>query len=487
MKKTLLLTAMLAVASMTVSAQDNPRMTTMDLNAKEMAHYMAPAWNLGNTMEAGSNSNNYKNSGINSETSWQSTKTSQAIIDYVAKKGFKSVRIPCAWVMGHITDKDNMTIDPEWMARVREIIDYCLNANLNVFINDHWDGGWIEYDGYTTGADVDALCETLRKLWTNIANGLKDYDERVIFGGMNEPGVGGKSPAASGSLIFSQYGTSTDAQMNEFTSRIVKYEQTFIDAVRATGGNNANRILVVQGPSVNIDKTVKYLDMSSFTDSAKNRLMVEVHYYEPYQFCQMTEDASWGNMQYYWQDSGSNVTSSSHKGTYSDSSVTNALKSMQTAFVSKGYPVIVGEYGAMWRQVTGSGENQTKHNESLQYWYKLVTQYCMQYGLIPFQWDTNNCKYGGSSSIDRSKPGDGIKYILDGITQGSKSGSVPYNNIYPTPSSTGVEAVVANAVQFPSAVYTISGMKVVDNASDFPAESLPKGLYIYKGSKYVVK
>ena len=483
MKKSLLLTAIMAATALSMSAQDNPRMTTMDLSAKEMAHYMAPAWNLGNTMEGGSNSNNFKNAGINTETSWQSTKTTQAIMDYVAQKGYKSVRIPCAWVMGHISGGTtaNPTIDQAWITRVREIIDYCLAANLNVFINDHWDGGWMEHDGFCTASDVESKKETLKNLWTQIANALKDYDERVIFGGLNEPGTGGAGLDKNIGSVLS--GTN-------LANRLLEYEQVFIDAVRATGGNNAKRILVVQGPNTNIDETVNNWDITKLTDSATDRLMVEIHFYDPYQFVMMEEDASWGKMQFYWNNSTGtsvNYTSSTHKGTYADNTVTNQLKKMQTNFVNKGYPVIVGEYGAMWRNLTGmSGESQTKHNESLQYWYKLVTQYTMQYGLIPFVWETNNVKYGGNSSIDRTKPGDGITYILNGITQGAKSGITPYNMIYPTPSSTGIGNITAEATEA-GAVYDLSGMKIKDGVTDFPAEALPKGIYIFKGKKYVVK
>lgn len=464
-------------------------MTQMDLTAVEMAHYMAPAWNLGNTMEAGDNSKCYANSGTSTETWWQSTKTTQKIIDLVAQQGFKSVRIPCAWVMGHITNKSTMTIDPNWISRVREVIDYCLKANLNVVINDHWDGGWIEYDGFTSGANTTTLNNTLRLLWTNIATALKDYDERVIFAGMNEPGVGGASPAASGSLIFSQYGTSTSSQMNNFLSRIYQYEQTFIDAVRATGGNNANRILVVQGPQVNIDKTSSYFDMTKLTDSAKDRLMLEVHFYDPYQFCQMTDDADWGKAQYYWAGSQYNYTSSSHKGTYSDSSVTSSLKKMKTKFVDKGYPVIIGEYGAFWRNLSGkSGESQSYHNSSLQYWYTLVTNYCLQYGLIPFQWDTNNSSYGGCSSINRKTCSVGISYVMNGIAEGTTAGIQAYNTIYPEPSSASAGVnTLSLSNDAPSAIYSISGTKVKDGAAAFDPTSLSKGLYIYKGKKYIVR
>ena len=276
--KKLYLALLLAGSLTTAFAQDHPGMKTMDLTAAQMAHYMAPGWNLGNTLEAGSYDNNFTAvAGISSETAWQPTKTTQQVLDAVKANGFNSVRIPCAWVMGHIADKAAMTIDPSWMSRVKEIIDYCINAGLYVIINDHWDGGWLEYDGFTTEADVSAKKEQLRKLWTNIANALKDYDERVIFAGLNEPGVGGASSDAKGSLMLGNPWSPSDADLKKFTDRLVEYENVFVDAVRATGGNNAKRVLVVQGPMTNIGHTVKHFDASRINDTAKDRLMVEIH------------------------------------------------------------------------------------------------------------------------------------------------------------------------------------------------------------------
>ena len=144
---------MMAVA-MSGHALDDPRIATMDLNAQQLAYYMAPGWNLGNTLEAGNQANNdTNNGGLNAEISWQNTKTTQAVIDMVKANGFKSIRIPCSWVMGHISDAATTKIDAAWMARVKEVVDYAINADLYVIINDHWDGGWIE-DSFT---DVSLL------------------------------------------------------------------------------------------------------------------------------------------------------------------------------------------------------------------------------------------------------------------------------------------------------------------------------------------
>lgn len=477
--KKLLLSAVFAAMLLPLKAQDT-RINTCDYNAAELAHYMAPGWNLGNTLEAGNNANNFtNNAGVAVETSWQPTVTSKAVIDIVKNSGFKSVRIPCAWVMGHLTDKDNMTIDKAWLDRVKEIVDYCISDDLYVVLNDHWDGGWLEYDGFTTGANVEEKKEQLRKLWTNIANVFKDYDEHLIFAGLNEPGVGGASPSASGSLMVNQYSNDTDAKEEAFADRILEYEQTFIDAVRATGGNNAKRILVVQGPKASAANTVKFFDVSKLKDSADKRIMVEVHNYDPYNFCQMTEDASWGKMQYYWAGHAPNRASSDRIGsTSTQTAIQSSFNSLKTAFVDKGFPVIIGEYGATARTLAATQGNQAKHDESRQYWFNFSTDYAMEAGCIPFAWDINNA---GAKIIDRANAKVGDSFDIDGITEGVTAAKDAYNVIYPEPASTGIKGIsVKKDIDNNDNVYDLSGRVVGTNVN-----ALPHGIYIHNGNKFV--
>lgn len=217
MRKSLLI---LAVLSCTVSFGQLP-------SAIEIAPMMYPGWNLGNTLEGGGTDNVYTNNGgLGAERAWQGTATTQEIIDFVAAQGFKSVRIPAAWVMGHITDgEEGMTIDTDWMERVKEIVDYCINANLYVILNDHWDGGWIQgtFKKDISELAIEKNCARMKRLWTQIAEAFRDYDDHLLFAGLNEP----------------------EAETLEQTEALMTYEQAFIDAVRATGGNNASRTLVV--------------------------------------------------------------------------------------------------------------------------------------------------------------------------------------------------------------------------------------------------
>lgn len=479
--KKLYLALLLTGSLTTVFAQEHPGMKTMDLTAAQMAHYMAPGWNLGNTLEAGDNANNFTSKGgTASETAWQPTKTTQHILDAVKAQGFKSVRIPCAWVMGHIADKAAMTIDPAWMNRVKEIIDYCINAGLYVVINDHWDGGWLEYDGFTTGADVSVKKEQLRKLWTNIANALKDYDERVIFAGLNEPGVGGASPDASGSLMLSNPWNPSDADLIKFTERLIDYENVFVDAVRATGGNNAKRVLVVQGPTTNIGQTCKAFDASRISDTAKDRLMVEIHCYDPYNFCQNTDAAS---AYYYWVGHG--PKRATHiSTTQEEQSVKNSFASLNAAFVDKGYPVILGEYGAVRRTLSASEGMQAKHDESRQYWYQLVTAEAMQGGVIPFVWDTNATGSNTMTIVYRRDGSVCDQYDLDGITAGVSEVKEDYESTYPVPPTTAI-SLVSTEKSHEGKVYDLCGHIVKTHVSNIREAGLPKGIYLFQGKKYV--
>ena len=379
------------VESVTVNQAAGQVEANMDRTAKELAKAMYPGWNLGNTMEAGDMANNFTNAGgLGAETAWQSTQTTKALIDFVKAQGFKSVRIPTSWVMGHITDAENMTIDPAWLARVKEIVDYCISDGLYVFINDHWDGGWIEVEGFSkTSSSYEAVDETiiadkvnkLKKLWTNIATYFKDYNEYLMFAGLNEP-----------FQEYSLFGT----RHSELTPILERYNQAFVDAVRATGGNNAKRVLIVQGPSTNISSTVNYFNLP--TDTENGKLMVEVHYYEPWDFC------------------GSNAT----KDWNADASVKTSFESLKTKFVNHDIPVVIGEYGANWQ------ENTESHNDAIRRYFKSVVENAGNCGIVPFAWDINVVSYPNMSIINRTGLSVWNTPAMTGITEGVAAAQWPY-------------------------------------------------------------
>lgn len=496
--------ALMSLASMQAqSALDNPRIAQMDLTAAELAHYMAPGWNLGNTMEGCSSNDVFTNKGgLWNETSWQSAKTTKAFISLLKKKGFKSIRIPCGWVAGHLTsaasyDGGDMTLDPTWLARVKEIIDYCLEENLYVIINDHWDGGWLEYDGFTDQTNVSLKKEQLYYLWKNIATALRDYDERVLFAGLNEPGVGGASPKATG--------TKLKEDSEAFAKRLLEYEQVFIDAVRETKGNNAKRVLIVQAPKTEIDLAcTSYYDITNKSirklfDYADKRLMVEVHFYEPYDFCQMNKDESWGKVKLYWKghapsgnwDQTCNTIWYNNQNVDATQHIQNLMNKMKMAFVDKGMPVIIGEFGANRKNASSYGGDQGKHDESITAWYSLAASVAMKAGAVPFVWDTNNQGFPHMTIFNRATPAVTDTYIYKGVMEGVKNGKAAFEQIYPAPSqqTTSIKEVSlnGNVTQVDSPIYRLDGTIVRQSVTDSSTHHLAPGIYIYKGQKHVVK
>ncbi len=474
MKKIILSLAMMAVA-MSGHALDDPRIATMDLNAQQLAYYMAPGWNLGNTLEAGNQANNdTNNGGLNAEISWQNTKTTQAVIDMVKANGFKSIRIPCSWVMGHISDAATTKIDAAWMARVKEVVDYAINADLYVIINDHWDGGWIE-DSFTdvSAATVSKNSAKLAALWKQIAETFKDYDERLLFAGLNEPAHSGGTASV-------------------YIKALKTYEQTFINTVRATGGNNAKRVLIVQGPATNITDTYNYYgDMPS--DEAENRLMLEIHSYDPWTFCGLEQDESWGKMQYYW-GKGHTLSGAGTRNASVNEDDLESLYQKMKKFTDKGIPVVMGEYGANHRNVKSiKGQSQKKHEEAVAYWYEKATQYAMECGMIPFVWDTNALGYPNMTLFDRAgqkvfdwkSSSTKIKTngALESITKGAEAGRAGYNKYY-SPDVAGIQMIERTEQTDNDLIYTLSGMPV---AKGQVPTGTPKGVYVSNGKKFVVK
>ena len=427
-------------ATLSAVAQQN-----MELTATEVAARMAPGWNLGNTMEAGNNANNFTNKGgLNAETYWQDTKTTQSVIDYVKAQGFRSIRIPCAWVMGHLSDAATYTIDAQWMARVKEIVDYSLNAGLYVVINQHWDGGWLE-NNIADKSKMAVNKTILEAIWKQIANAFKDYDERLLFAGLNEP----------------------NAENQAATDNLLEYEQTFIDVVRQTGGNNEKRVLIVQGPSTNIDHTCNYMKTLP-DDPAKQRLMVEVHYYAPWQFWGMEHDESWGKVFYYW-GAGNHVSGSQHNATWGEESyVEEELEKMKKQFGDKGIPVYIGEFGANWRTMP-AGENQEKHNSSIQTHYRVVVQKALEKGMIPVIWDTNYRGMPSMTIINRKNLSIYNQYMLDGIHEAMEAVGLPVS---------AMQSVGMNVLKKDEKCYDLQGRLT---------SSLSRGIYIQNGKKFSVR
>lgn len=409
MMRLAIVAAWLLTVGMRVSAQDGIDRSLPESeawhSAMQVINDMSPGWNLGNTLEAkNGNGADFLNNkgGLESETAWQPTKTTQQVIDYVKSLGFRSVRIPCAWACGHISNAQTYEIDAQWMARVKEVVDYCIRDSLYVVLNDHWDGGWLEeHIKDSDAATIKRNKEVLTALWTQIATAFRDYDEHLLFAGLNEP--------------------SADTQAA--TDNLIQYNQTFVDAVRATGGNNLKRVLVVQGPTTNIEHTCNFMAGRMPTDVVADRLAIEVHYYHPWQFWGMEKDESWGNVVYYW-GKGNHLSGSTRNATTGEEdNMRELLMRMKTTFVDKGYPVVIGEFGANWRDLSAlPGESQEKHNASIRVHYREMHRLCKELGgMVPMTWDTNFCDRQGAKGcmtvVDREKLTVFGTYAMEGIKE----------------------------------------------------------------------
>lgn len=337
--------------------------TGMSSSAVQLAAKIKLGWNIGNTLEA-----------TGGETAWGNPKVTKALIDLVKANGFNAIRIPCSWNQ-NMANSATAQIKAEWLARVKEVVQYCVDNDMYVIVNIHWDGGWLEKN-CTEAKKVENNAKQ-KAFWEQIATSLRDFDEHLLFASANEPNVDDAT------------------QMAVLNS----YHQTFIDAVRSTGGKNANRTLVVQGPSTDIEKTNKLM-LTLPTDKVANRMMVEVHFY-PYQFCLMDKDADWGKMFYYWGAGNHSTTDTARNPTWGEEAdIDKFFLSMKTQFVNKGIPVVLGEFGAIRRDL--SGDALTLHLKSRAAFLKYVVKQSLANGMIPFYWDAGNLGVNTMSLFDRS-------------------------------------------------------------------------------------
>ena len=367
----------------------DPDNTGMTSDAKTIASKMYLGWNLGNTLEA-----------TGGETAWGNPQASNDLIVAVKNAGFNAIRIPCAWDQ-YLEDQTTYKIKDNWLQRVKEVVDYCVNNDLYAILNIHWDGGWLEEN--CTPDKQEEVNKKQAAIWKQIAIYFRDYDEHLLFAGANEP----------------------NAETQEQVDVLNVYEQTFVDAVRATGGRNTYRNLIVQAPNTDIDLADQFMTLP--TDQTENRLIAEVHYYSPWNFCGMTEDASWGKMFYFW---GANYHVENADGRNADwgeeDYVRAQFQKMKTKFVDQGIPVILGEFGAIRRTISENDTWQEKHDESRAYFNEYVTQQAKNYGMVPFYWDEGSLQDFGFGIFNRSSNLVADQQVLDGLLKGANAGNYPY-------------------------------------------------------------
>lgn len=298
------------------------------LTALEATRLMGNGINLGNTLEACDNNVGIKtNTPLSYETHWGQPKTTQAMIDGMKAAGFDTIRIPVAWMTNatHLYEGD-YTIDADYMDRVEEVVRYARKAGMYVIINDHWDGGWYGMFG-SESAETRALAmEAYKGMWQQIAERFRDYSDYLIFESANEE-LGGRfdenSPLYCSDSVVTYL---TDDERYALTNEI---NQTFVDVVRVTGGNNATRFLLIAGYSTDINQTCDdRFQMPK--DTADSKLMVSVHYYDPWSYC-----------------GASSAVSATKWGKVSDYEYLDQQLAKMTKFTEAGYGVVIGEYGAL--------------------------------------------------------------------------------------------------------------------------------------------
>ncbi|MEO7495750.1 MAG: glycoside hydrolase family 5 protein [Massilia sp.] len=339
-------------------------MTGMASDAVALATSIKAGYNIGNTLEA-----------IGGETNWGNPMISLQQVQLIKQSGFTAVRLPTSW--DQYANQTTGKISDVWLARVKQVVQYCVDNGLYVVVNIHWDGGWLD-NNITTAAQA-ATNAKQKAYWEQIATALRDFDEHLLFAGSNEPPV------------------DTAAKMSILQS----YHQTFINAVRSTGGKNAYRTLIVQGPGTDIDKTYNLMNTMP-TDTVMRRMMVEVHHYIPYNFTMMDADQSWGNQFYYWGAGYHSSTDTAHNPTWGEEAeLTAYLNKMKTKFVDKGYPVLIGEFGAMRRSALTSPADLQLHLNSRAYFLNYSSRQAVAMGMMPFYWDNGVTGNNGWAIFNR--------------------------------------------------------------------------------------
>jgi aryl-phospho-beta-D-glucosidase BglC (GH1 family) len=344
--------------------------------ATQVAGQIALGWNLGNTMEAQCG-----------ETAWGNPLVNQQLINAVKAAGFNAVRIPAAWDCH--ADQTTMTIDPTWMARVKQVVDYAYNQGMYVILNIHWDGGWLE--NHPLYSHQAAVNQKQRAYWTQIANTFRNYNERMLFAGTNE--------------VHADYGTPTTEHINVQQS----YNQTFVDAVRATGGNNASRTLVVQTYNTNAWHGLNYFSLPS--DTIGNRLIVEIHHYDPYDYTLNPNGSC-----LYW---GSPYPPQSACQWAQERYQDDLFSQVRTKWVAQGVPVIIGEYAV--------GVRPNLNLESRQYYLEYVNRAAAANGIKTFYWDIGvpPTQTGGDALFNRNNGAIVDQGALDAIRRGAGVGNNP--------------------------------------------------------------
>lgn len=336
-------------------------------NALEFVKNIKIGMNIGNTLDA------ISGNGLSSETSWGNPKITEDLIKTIKKAGFNTVRIPVSW--GNHTDSSNK-IDKAWMDRVQQVVDYAIDNDMYVILNTHHEGSWL----IPSSEKEKAVTKKYTAIWEQICERFKNYDEHLIFEGMNEPKTDGSANEWTG-------GTAAERKI------VNNLNQAFIDTVRASGGNNKTRYLMITPYAA----SSSYSALKDLTIPNDSRIIVSVHAYIPY------------NMALNRYSDEKTFTESGKKD------IDNFVKTLNDLFVSKGTPVIIGEMASL------NKENTAERAKLAEYYVSSAAK-----AGIPCVWWDNGTKCPPSQGeglgiLDRSTLTWWYKDIVDALMKGAKN------------------------------------------------------------------
>ena len=276
---------------------------------------------LGNTFDA------YNDTGLrdemDTETAWVSIRTSRSMIQAFHEAGFETIRIPVSW-HNHIVDED-FTISEKWAARVNEVVDWAVEEGMHVILNIHHDNHEEAGGFYPDRAHMEQSKRYIRRIWEQLSERYKDYDDRLIFESMNEPRLVGHQ--------YEWWFPAGNEEVKESVLCINELNQLFVDTVRAGGGNNASRYLMCPGYDASPDGALHssyVLPTDTKEMQGKGHIMVSVHAYTPYGFA--------------LDLNGTSYFSASR--TSSTQEIDSFMDKLYNRFIVKGIPVVIGEFGA---------------------------------------------------------------------------------------------------------------------------------------------
>lgn len=328
-----------------------------NLTAIEVTKLMGNGINLGNTFEAyGRGQYGTKADVSMYETFWGQPVTTKEMIEGMKAAGFDSIRIPVAWTNKMNYESGDYTIDAALLDRIGEVIGWAIDAGMYVIVNDHWDGGWYGMFGSATEETRNKAMEMYKSMWKQIAEKYSNYDYHLILESANEE-LGNR---LNDKDICKDSGALSEDQCYE---KVLEINQAFVDTVRAAGGYNKNRFLLIAGYNTDIAKSCD--DRYKMpTDTVENKLILSVHYYAPSGYTIQMSSSAWGNRQHV-------------------ENMNNSLAKL-TKFTDAGYGVIIGEYGVLL-----NGKADTLRPNTKDYLNNFLNN-CDYYGYCPVLWDCNN-------------------------------------------------------------------------------------------------